>query len=358
MRTHRTALRLGIALLLVGTLTRPAPAQDRVEVLSGRVYEGEVLSDDGEAVEIRTTEGTTLKLPYEHLVLSSRYRLMRKRTPQEVDAQLDLADWCVEQVLYEEARRHFDAALAADPTQEDKVNARLDAARTRAGDDSLERAKAMLAQGREKDARELLGKILEQLPREPAAKEAAALLEDSSERRKQDMLGLDILEANKGADSRKGKPAVRADGKPYSARARQLMRPTVERYYNIIDWTTAAKVTNSQLNATELLTAAIAEGPKLLQEAEAMSERAESDPEIAEAIQLARLKTEEAVVDACVDLAQIYLTQQDFERASKLVDARIADYPDNVKLTRIKARINAALASGQGAVILGRGRDP
>jgi thioredoxin-like negative regulator of GroEL len=358
MRIHRTACRLATAILLMGALTDPTLAQDRVEVISGRVYEGEILSDDGETVEIETTSGTTLKLPYQHLTMASRYRLMRKRTPDDVDAQMDLADWCVEQVLYEEARRHFDAALAKDPARSDEVNARLDAARTKAGADSLSRAKALMAEGRDRDARELLGKILQQLPQEPVAKEAAALLEEEATEQKEELLGLDVLEANKGVDGRAGKRAKRADGKEYSNRARQLMRPTVERYYNIIDWTTAAQVTNSQVNAIELLIGAIAEEPKMLQEADAMSARAETDPEIAEAIQLARLKAEEAVVEACVNLAQIYLLKHEYERAQEVVDGRIADYPDNVRLAHLKARINSAIASGQGAVILGRGRDP
>lgn len=362
MRTHDHAVRLAAALLLTGALTvvlsEPTLAQDRVETVTGRTYDGKVISDDGKTVEITTTSGTTLKLPYERLTPKSLYRLMRKRTADDVDAQLDLADWCVDNVLYEEARRHFDAALAADPQRSDEVNARLDAARTKAGAEAIARAKGLLADGRDKDARELLCKILEQLPREPVAEEAAALLEEGATKQKQEMLGLDLLEANKNVDPREGRHAKRADGTAYSNRARQLMRPTVERYYRIIDLTTEAQVTNSQVNAIQLLTGAITEGPKLIAEAEAMRKRAETDPEIMEAIQLTRLKAEEAVVDACVKLAQIYLVKQEPESAAKVVDAQIRVYPDNVQLAHIKARINTAIASGDGAVILGRGRDP
>ena len=136
----KLSLVLGLVAGLV--LAAPAAAQEqetsdvtkaRLEALSGRTYLGTILSDDGKAVEIKTVEGATLKLPYEQLTPKTQYMLRIVRTPDDVDSQLALADWCVDETLYTEAKRAFRAALVKDPLRADEVTELFDKARTKAG---------------------------------------------------------------------------------------------------------------------------------------------------------------------------------------------------------------------------------
>jgi hypothetical protein len=346
-----------LSLLLIGAMAVPTVAQDRLELLTGKTYSGKILSDDGTTVEIKTSAGTTLKLPYARLTPTSQYRLMRKRTTDDVDSQLDLADWCVDQVLYEEARRHFDAALAADPERAERVNTRLDAAHTKAGREAITRAKALMADGRDAQARGILGRIIQQLPLEPAAKEAAALLEGDKGRRKAEFITPEVSDANADVDPRAGKHATRANGKPYSNRVRKLMGPVIQQYYNIIDRTLEGIVTNSRTNSIELFRGAIKAGPMAIQAVEELKARAEKEEEIAEAVGLAKLKIEEAVVSARVHLAQTLLIGDAIDDAAEVVHGGLTDYPENVRLQELEKRVAAAKASGHGVAILGRRRD-
>ena len=392
MRAAAPCCRFVLSLVFVGWLAGVSVAQQRLEAVSGQVYEGQVLSDDGTTVEFKTTRGATLKLPYERLKDTSQYRLILARTGDDVDAQMDLADWCVDKVLYKEARRHYDRALdAAGDERADDVNARLDAARTKAGEELLARAKNLQATNKPNEAREVLTTILKELPLEEVAEEAAVMLQEDSGRQKRSMIGRDVADAgeddqaaadDEGADSsddgatadrpvvggrrpddpnadvdpRSGRHAVRANGKFYTKRARKIMAPVVQHYYNMIDWTVAALVHPARRNAIELLQGVVLERKKMLTTLDSLRPQGETNEEIAEANALAERKTEEATVDAVGHLADMYMNQGSFDEAVAVVEEAVANYPRNEHLLRTQDRVNHATSSGGRWVILGERR--
>ena len=63
MRLAPLALTLAVSLGLVSSVC----AQDQLETVSGQVYEGKVISDDGNSVEFQTDEGMTLRIPHKNL---------------------------------------------------------------------------------------------------------------------------------------------------------------------------------------------------------------------------------------------------------------------------------------------------
>jgi hypothetical protein len=378
-RVVMSLLRFGlVAGALAGYLTGSlaAQAKDRVEALNGKVYVGEILTDDGTTIEIQTNQGARTKLAYDRLTPLTRYRLVRKRTPDDVDSQLDLADWCVDVILYKEARRHFDAAMVADPQRADDVNERLAAARTKAGDELLARAKSLAANNKPKEAREVLKTIVEELPLEPVAEVAARMLQGDSHRQKAALMASDDEDAdaeagastagdgdaagttsnapdpNAGADSRVGKPAVRASGKAYTKRTRKIMKACIQHYYNMIDWTTGALVHTSQSNSVQLYQAVILERLKMLKALDEVRPQGEINEEMAEGILLVEQKTEEAVVEAQVNLAMLYLRMGSDQDAAKVVDAGLADYAENPRLLQARERVS----KGEGRLILGERR--
>ena len=401
MRAAAPCCRLVLSLVFVGWLAGVSVAQQRLEAVSGQVYDGQVLSDDGTTVEFKTTRGATLKLPYERLKATSQYRLILARTGDDVDAQMDLADWCVDKVLYKEARRHYDRALdAAGDERADDVNARLDAARTKAGEELLARAKNLQATNKPNEAREVLTTILKELPLEEVAEEAAVMLQEDSGRQKRSMIGQDVADAadadesgqadadddvadaDEGADSsndgsaadrpvvggrrpedpnadvdpRSGRHAVRANGKFYTKRARKIMAPVVQHYYNMIDWTVAALVHPARKNAIELLQGVVLERKKMLTTLDSLRAQGETNEEIAEAIALAERKTEEATADAIGHLADMYMNQGSFDEAVAVVEDGVANYPRNEHLLRTQDRVGHATSSGGRWVILGERR--
>ena len=129
MKLRRLVLAATTLLALSGPLAR---AQDVLETTSGSTYEGKITANDGTSVEIETTAGARMKLPYGQLTPKTQYRLKVAITPTDAKSLVELADWCVATTLYDEARVNFRKALAADALMADEINAHIVKARTTA----------------------------------------------------------------------------------------------------------------------------------------------------------------------------------------------------------------------------------
>ncbi len=340
---------LTVALVILVTATAVhAQDVDRVETNAGKLYEGTIVSDDGETVEFRTRAGMTLTLPYDSLTLKTRYRLRRDRTPDDADAQADLADWCVDQTLYEDAERHYRAALAADATKSDEINARIARARTKAANELLERAKSMQASNLKDDARMVLTTIVKELPLEPAAKEAAALLAGDNEDRKQSAFAR-RAELSRGAPAGElppeGEREVRASGEPFSEAAYQTFGQVIEHYRSMLDNTHEGLVDGNQSGAIKSFEKALKDGDKARKEVEEIRPRGAGDEEIAEALALVDGKLEEAIVECRIHLADAYMLRESYNQAAEAVNKGLAEYPQNPRLRSAKDRLTMAASS-------------
>jgi len=320
-----------------------ARAQDTFETTSGNTYTGTVLSDDGSAVEIQTTAGAKMKLPYDSLSAKTQYRLQRGKTGEDARSQLALAEWCVGKRLYEQARTHFRKAYAADPSMTDEINAKVVVARKTAADELLARAKALQAAGQNQDARQVLSDLVQELPLEDAATEAKQMLaDDISQRKKDPLVRKPKAAATPGADVPK-----RSSGEPFSDATVKLFQPVIDSYRKLLDLTQDGLVAGGS-SGIKQFEAALKEADKIRKTADKLRPDAAGNEEIAEAIDLVDSKLEEASVDVRLNLVDNYLMRTSYNKASDVVKEGMVQYPKNERLRSAMNRVTAAAADGIG----------
>jgi hypothetical protein len=348
------ALSLLAACLASLALAASVAAQDRIETSSGQAYEGKVLSDDGTTVEFETSAGMTLKLPYENLTLTTRYRLRSARTPSDAVAQADFAEWCVEQTLYREAGRHFRAALAADAGMAAELNARVAKARTTAAKELLDRAQALQAAGREDDSRKILSTIVQELPLEDAAKQAASLLAADNAERKQAAFVRKSKPKGGAPDVPEGERAKRKSGEEFSDEARATFAAVIKAYFDMLDHTHEGLVNNSQSGAIDDFEKALKDGEKLRKETDKVAPKCEQDEELIEALALVKERYEDAVVDCRIHLADAYMLRNSYNQAAEAVNHGLAEFSENPRLAQAKERVTAAATSDDDDIAIVR----
>jgi tetratricopeptide (TPR) repeat protein len=335
-----TSILAGLTLAL--GLAAPLSAQqapDQIETLSGAVFRGTILSNDGARVEIETTEGAIKKLRYALLTPSTQYRLRRAIMGEDGRSHLELAEWCVEMALYTEAKRHFRLALQVDPTMEEEIEASLVEARTTAANELLERAKGLASSNQPNGARRILTTLVTELPEEEAATEAMQLLAADTDRRKQSALArLPVPEPLEGG-------SVRSSGEAFSANALNIFAPVIDAYRKMLD--------NNQRGLLETGTSAIRAFERALRDGETAFDANEKirpqgagDEEIAEALAVVDAKIEEGLVEARVNLADVYLLRNNFGKASEVVSEGMVRFPRNEQLRQARNRATAAASGG------------
>ena len=355
-----TLLALLALVALPGTAAAQEGALTRLETNSGKTYQGTILGDDGSQLEFRTTDGMTLKLPHDSLTLMTRYRLRRDATPDDADAQFELARWCVDQTLYEEARRHYKAALAKDPSLEERVKAQVDAARAQAGAELLARAKALQADGRDAEARAVLGTIVKELPQRHEAQEAAKLLAEDAHERKQSALSPAPSTGDTAAD---GSRAKRPDGSDFSDATRTLFARVIEHYHDMLDHTRDGLLESSQSRSIDLYEKALKDGERAGKEADKLrphqAQSPEQQQEVLDALVIVDQNLQSAEVEARLHLADAYMMRKSYNDAARVIDTGLAAYPDDQELRAAKQRVTAAASDGLfgdgDIVIVGRG---
>lgn len=345
--------RVAIIALAVCLPCASAQEQEVLETQSGAKYAGKILSDDGASVEIETAAGATMKLSYSVLTPKSIYRLQVLRTGPTARDQLALAEWCVPMKLYEEARVHYRKAIELDPEMklDEAVQASVAKARTTAANELLERGKGLQASNQKQEARRVLSLLVQELPEEPAAKEAAQLLASETAQRKQDALSRKLAKLPEpGPDAPK-----RADGQPFGDETRLLFLPVIESYHKMLDATHDGLVKGGTGGIKEL-EQALREGDKIRKEADKIRQKDANSPEVAEALALVDEKLEEAVVDARINIVDNYLLRNSYNQAGDVVREGLATYPKNARLRQAMDRVTAAASNnGGGGWVIGRG---
>ncbi|MBM3984691.1 MAG: hypothetical protein FJ296_03205, partial [Planctomycetes bacterium] len=332
-------LRVAAVALAVCLPCASAQEQEVLETQSGAKYAGKILSDDGKAVEIEMAGGATMKLNYPVLTPRSVYRLQVLRTGPTAHDQLALAEWCIPMKLYEEARVHYRKAIALDPDMklDEAVNASVAKARTAAANELLERGKGLQASSQKQEARRVLSLLVQELPEEPAAQEAATLLASETTQRKQDALSRKLAKLPEpGPDAPR-----RADGEPFSDETRLLFLPVIEAYHKMLDATHDGLVKGGSGGIKEL-EQALREGEKIRKEADKIKAKEANSAEVAEALVLVDEKLEEAVVDARINIVDNYLLRNSYNQAGDVVREGLASYPQNPRLRQAMDRVTAA----------------
>ena len=336
-------------------LAARVPAQESFETVGGNTYSGKVVSDDGTNVEIETAGGAKVKVPYDALTPKTQYRLKRAKTGEDGKSQLALAEWCVTKTLYEEARTHYRKALAADATMSDEINAKVVVARKTAANELLARAQGLMAT-KPQEARRLLSAMVQELPLEDATKEARKLLADDTEQRKASAMARKPKPKPAGGAAPAGQDVpTRASGEPFSEPVVKRFQDVIDSYHKMLD-STRDGLTEGGSDGVKEFEKALKEGDKIRKAVDKIRPDAKGDEELAEAVELADSKLEDADVDARLNIVDCYLMRTSYNQASDVVKEGLANYPKNEQLRQAMNRVTSAAADGIGGdwVIVGR----
>ena len=354
MRLTRLTFAVSTLLLLAVPCAR---AQDSIETLSGSTFSGTILSNDGTTVEIETTAGMKMKVPYEQLTPETQYQLKLLITPDDANGHLALADWCMGMKLYKNARTEFRTALRLGPLMEKEINAKFAAARTAAANELLARAKSLKAEGKNVESRDILSAIVQELPLEPASKEAAQLLAAETEQRKQDALNAKpAAAASSGGGSSAGSSSggsvpLRSNGQPFSDATRTVFQPVIDLYHQMLDENQSG-LTKGGSAGLQLFQKALKDGDKIRSKLDQMKSGGETSDEVTEGLALAATKLEEATVDVRINMSDAYMLRTSYSQASEVLRQGMAQYPKNERLRDAMNRVTSASSDNGGGWVL------
>ena len=329
----------GALLLLI--LAAPAASQDSLELetKSGNALKGRVLEDDGTTVKFETTAGATMSLKYEALVPMSQYRLRRaKLEPGDAASLLALAEWCVDETLYTQARANYRSALDAGPTMADRINKSLKKARTQASKEVLARAKRLQKEGKDGEARSLLTQLVQELPLEPASEEAAKMLGEEKTQRHEAAAVVADRDPSDGDDG----------SRRFSDEAYTMFDKTITAYKKALD--------DNHEGLTDKGTGAIKKFEKGLKELEkarketktAVDRGAQQPPDLDAALHEIDVKVGELDTDLRLNLCNSYIMRSSYNQAADVVNAGIAMDPQNKRL--LDARNRVAMANSNSDI--------
>lgn len=314
-----------LVLLVAGGLA----AQDEplaIEMVSGKVWQGRVVSMEDTSVEITTTGGATMKLPLQNLTMESRYRIRRSRADNDdAKSQMDLAFWCADHSLYMDARRHFRRAVDLDAALTPDINEKVAGYRTKAANEWLAQARQLQADGKPKEARRLLTRIVKELPLEDAAKDATALLADEH---------TEHLTAARKTVVAEHDDAVEAK-----------LEPALKHYEKMLDETHKALLAGSKQGpAIKGFEAALKEGDRSKAALNGLFEgsREQLDGKLGAAVKGLEQKIADEMTQATIHLCDAYLMRGSYNDAADVVNKALANDPGNKDLQRAKGRVVAA----------------
>lgn len=319
---------LAAALLLLG-LAIPLQASEHIKLKNGKVLAGRATAYDSErkVLSFRTEDGQQMDLALDELDQRSVYLVHTSLVPKDSGkGQLQLANFARDIGLYSHAARRYEYAEKADPSLKEQVEKERVLLRKLAADYCLNSAQEALRKGDSKEAQKWLALLIEKLPNEPQADQAAALLEQHyvAERNSRDDELEQKLSAQLEKDLKKGK----------------------EHYDRMITRTKDGLTAKNSGKSVNLWKGAIEDGEVVLKELERLAKKYPDDPKVQEGVPKYRQLTIDQMVEAHLHLASNYTIDSSYEKALKETNKALALDPRNSQALAQRARIEQAAAEG------------
>jgi hypothetical protein len=318
-------------LLVLLMLAAPLAASEHVKLKNGTVLNGRATAYDSakKLLSFKSDDGQTKQYTLDQLDQRSVYMVNASLIAKDNGrGQLQLANYARDIGLYAQAGRRYGYAEQADPSLKVEVERERSAGRKLAADYCLKNAKDFLAQDKVKDAEYWLSLLVQKLPNEPQAEEAARLLEQYylKERNARD----DKVESEQSEllekDLKKGKGL----------------------YDRMIERTRDGLTARSESKAEKLFEGAIDDGHDVLGEIERLAKKYPDDARVQDGALKYRQLTIEQMVDAHLHLASQYTVHSSYQKALKETNAALALDPKNAQALSQRARIEQASSEGLG----------
>lgn len=155
---------------------------DYVKLKDGKFVKGEAVSYDepSQTLNFKMEDGTSKGFKLDELDKRSVYLVNHSKVPKDDAAkQIRLANLARDAELFAHAMRHYGYAEKADPSKKADIDKERATLRQQAAAYGMRMAQEANAKGDKAGAEKWLLKIVEKVPDEPQAKEAAAILEQS-----------------------------------------------------------------------------------------------------------------------------------------------------------------------------------
>jgi len=325
----RTLLRTTILFAVPLVLSVFAEAADHVKLKNGTPVKGEAVSFDEatQTLNFKMEDGTTRPFELDELDKRSVYLVNHSKVPKDdVAMQIRLGNLARETELFAHAMRHYGYAEKADPTKKPEIDGERAKLRQLAAAYGMRLAQAELAKGNKAEAEKWLVKIIEKVPNEPQAAEAAAMLEESY---------------SKAREEREAKARAKARDQ-----LKKDLQPGRKVYENMVDKTKkglTAKSSNS--TATALWESALVDGKQLIRGLDRLDKKY-PDSATREMLSGYRAIVEKQIIEVHLHLASVWTTRSSYNNALDEVNQALAIDPTNEIVIATRARIEYAASDG------------
>jgi tetratricopeptide (TPR) repeat protein len=331
------SLRLRVAHLILAAcciLLGGAFAQDRVpdtiRMKDRTTLKGYATAYDAstQILKFHTVDGRDLDIPLSDLNTLSVYQVTQSTIPKDnARAQLQLANYARDAELFAHALRHYGYAEKADPSLKPEIDKQRAILRQKAGNFALLNAQTALRHGDDAEAKKWLTKIVEKLPEEPQAAEAAKLLDQMFQR------------------SPKATMTVAKDSR---GDLEKDLAPSKAAYESMLEKTRKGlTVANAGTQATNLWQSAIADGERALKNLDKL-DKDYTDGRSRETLGTARKMVTDQMVELRLHLASVWTTRSSYNKALGEVNNALALDPRNRDALEARARIEEASSRGFG----------
>ena len=316
-------------LLILPLLAASAVASEQIKLKTGKVVSGRATAydPDKQVLSFRLDDGEEKQYTMDQLDQRSVYLVYASVIPKENGkGQLQLANFARDAGLYEHSARRYGYAEEADPSLKAEVEKGRAELRKRAADACLANARAAQAKGDRKEAQKWLSIVIEKLPNEPQAAEAAAMIDQ-----------VYASEANARDDALE---------KEHEALLQKDLKKGKQKYDAMIEGTREGLTARSSSKSENLWKKAIDDGKTVLKELEKIEKKYADDQRVQDGVARYRQLTVEQLVDLHLHLASQYMTNSSLREAQKQANAALALDPRNQQALAQRARIEQASNEG------------
>jgi len=178
----KSLLRSTLSLATLVVLAAAAGAADYVRLKDGQLIKGEAVSfeEATQTLNFKMEDGSTRAFKLDELDKRSVYLVNQSKVPKDdAGKQIRIGNLARDSELFAHAMRHYGYAEKADPSRKPAIDAERAKLRQLAAAYGMKKAQEASAKGDKAEAEKWLMKVVEKVPDEPQAKEAAAILEQS-----------------------------------------------------------------------------------------------------------------------------------------------------------------------------------
>jgi tetratricopeptide (TPR) repeat protein len=324
-----TLLRATLSLASVLALATVASA-DYVKLKDGKAVKGEAVSFDEptQTLNFKMEDGTTRGFKLDELDKRSVYLVNQSKVPKDdATKQIRIGNLARDTELFAHALRHYGYAEQADPSRKPEIDAERAKLRQLAAAYGMKKAQDAISRKDIPEAEKWLLKVVEKVPDEPQAKEAAAILD-------------------RYYAKTRGEKEAKATAKA-SEQLKKDLQPGKKNYDDMVkltqDGLTASTTGSKSTSAWE---SALREGQSVLDLLDKLVKKY-PDPQTRETLGGYREVVVNQMVEVHMHLASALTTRSSYNKALAECNKALALDPKNERVLSTRARVEQA-ASERG----------